>query len=46
MMLTQREFIEKVEGQNKSWLPARQIVERTFANMEDTKATSQIHQFC
>ncbi len=35
MMLTQREFIDKVEGLYKSWLPARQIVERAvLANLE------------
>jgi uncharacterized UPF0160 family protein len=35
MMLTQREFIAKVEDLYKSWLPARQIVERAvLANLE------------
>lgn len=38
MMLTQREFIEKVEGLYKSWLPARQIVERAvLANIDAYK---------
>ena len=35
MMLTQREFINSVESLYKSWLPARQIVERAvLANLE------------